>query len=267
MPLLSIKIIIFSFVQALTEFLPVSSSGHLIILHQFIDDNILNNLTFDVALHGGSLLALIIIFFKDIKNIIINSFDSLLKRKNLIKSKDLGFVIFFTIIPAGIAGYFFSDYFEYIFREPIMVAFALIFGSVFLILGEKICKNKKQIYDIGFRDAIFIGMMQCLALVPGVSRSGITISSGMILNISRKDAARFSFLLAIPIIFGAFIKKIFDNLESNYDFMILIMGFVFSFIFSVIAIKFLLKLLSKFSLYPFVIYRILLAIALFIFFI
>ena len=117
MPLLSLKIILFSFVQAVTEFLPVSSSGHLVILHQFINDTILNNLTFDVALHGGSLLALIIIFFSDIRSIIKNSFTILISGKNLIRLKDLGFVIIVAIIPAVITGYLFTDYFEYLFLK------------------------------------------------------------------------------------------------------------------------------------------------------
>lgn len=268
MPLLSIKIIIFSLVQALTEFLPVSSSGHLILLHQIIGDNILNNITFDVALHGGSLLALIIIFFKDIKKITTNSVRCLLDKKNFIKSKDLGFIILIAIIPAGITGYFFEDYIGYIFRSPFMVAIFLILGSIFFVFAQAYSKNRRNINDIGPLDALFVGLMQCLALIPGVSRSGITISSSMMLNISKIDAAKFSFLLAIPIIFGAFIKKIFDVLQSNYDFSILIIGFVFSFIFSVVAIKILLKLLSsKYGLYPFVIYRILLAVAIFIFFV
>ncbi len=264
---LPLKIIIFSFIQALTEFLPVSSSGHLIILHQLIDDNILNNITFDVALHGGSLLALMVIFFRDIKSIISNSVSCLLSRKNLIKSKDLGLIIFIAIIPAAISGYFFEDYIGYVFRNPVTVALALIFGSIIFVFAQAYSKNRRNIKDIGILDALFVGVMQCLALIPGISRSGITISSAMMLNISKMDAAKFSFLLAIPIIFGAFIKKIFDILQSNYDFSVLIIGFIFSFVFSIIAIRLLLKLLStKYGLYPFVIYRILLAITILVFF-
>ncbi len=265
MSILYLKIILFSLLQAITEFLPISSSGHLIILHNLFNDSILNNASFDIVLHSGSLLAIIIYFFKDIINIIKNFFNKLLKNTKEIKS-DMGFLIIIATIPAGLIGYFFDDIIEGAFRAPHVVAIALIIGSIIFILAEKLYRPNKEIKNISPLDSIFIGVLQCLAFIPGISRSGITISSGMFRGLNRQESARFSFLLAIPVIFGAFIKNIFEINKTNLEIYSLITAFVFCFLFSIISIKILFLLLKKsLGLYVFAIYRIILALIILIF--
>ncbi len=255
--------IILAITQALTEFLPVSSSGHLIIIHNLIHYNILNNLSFDVFLHGGSLLAIIIYFFSDIikigKNFVVD-----LKNKNF--QHDYLLFIIIAILPAVMVGYFLEDFIEKL-REPLIVAGALILGSIIFVLTERFFKASKGLKNLNFKDSIIIGLMQCLAFIPGISRSGITIVGGMHRGLSRRAAAKFSFLMAIPLLLGAFIKKIIDIsfLDINY-LKIYILGFLISFIFSLLAIKVLMKLLkNKYGLYGFAVYRLIIAIMILIF--
>ncbi len=259
-----LQTILLSLVQGITEFLPVSSSGHLIVFHNLLNADILNNLAFDVALHGGSLLAIIIFFYKDIK-IAISDFVNNFKNKTL--KNDLLLIIVISIIPAGIVGILFEDLIDGFLRKPIIVAGALIFGSILFILTEKFFKYKKDLSNISITNGIFIGFMQCLAFIPGMSRSGITIVAGMNRGLSRTNAAKFSFLLAIPLLLGAFIKKTADVLTSTAQFnFYFVFGFFMAFIFSLLAIKVLMKLLrTKFALYGFAIYRIILAIIIILF--
>lgn len=255
--------ILLSLVQALTEFLPVSSSGHLIIFHNLLNSELLNSLAFDVALHGGSLLAIIIFFYKDIK-VAINNFINNLKNKTL--KSDLILIIAISIIPAGLIGLFFEDFIDSFLRKPIIVAGALIFGAILFILTERFFKKKKELSNLNIANGIFIGVLQCLAFIPGMSRSGITIVAGMNRGLSRTNAAKFSFLLAIPLLFGAFIKKTADVLTSTAQFnFYFVFGFFMAFIFSLVVIKILMKLLkAKSGLYGFAIYRIILAIVIII---
>ncbi len=255
--------ILLSLVQAITEFLPVSSSGHLIILHSLLNSEVINNLGFDVVLHGGSLLAIIIFFHKDIKNI-ISGFVINYKNKTL--SSDLMSIIAVSIIPAGLIGFFLEDALI-IFRKPIVVAGALIIGAFLFIASEKFFQYKKDLSKIKISDGIFIGLSQCLAFIPGVSRSGITIIAGMNRGLTRVDAARFSFLLSIPLLLGAFIKKIIDILKFHSQFNIyFVWGFLITFLLSLLVIKILMKLLkNKSALYGFAIYRIIIAIIIIVF--
>lgn len=255
--------IILSMAQALTEFLPVSSSGHLIIIHNLIYSNVLNNLSFDVFLHGGSLIAIIIYFFSDIikigKNFVVD-----LKAKNF--QHNFLLFIMIAILPAILVGYFLEDFIGEL-RSPLIVAGALIFGSIIFIVTERFFKVSKDIKNLNFKDSIIIGLMQCLAFIPGISRSGITIVGGMRRGLSRIEAAKFSFLMAMPLLLGAFIKKIIDIsfLDINH-LKIYILGFSISFVFSLLAIKILMKLLkNKYGLYSFAVYRIIIAIIILIF--
>lgn len=258
-----LQTILLSLVQAATEFLPISSSGHLILFHSFLNSDILNSLAFDVVLHGGSLLAIIIFFWRDIKEIWF-SLKKDIKNKNL--KNDLFFIIVISIIPAGLIGFFGEEQIDFL-RKPIVVAGALIFGSILFFIAEKFFKSKKNLINLNIRDGITIGVMQCLALIPGISRSGITIVAGMNRGLSRVEAAKFSFLLAIPLLGGAFIKKTVDVFTSTASFnFYFVFGFFFTFIFSLIAIKFLMRLLkSQSGLYSFAVYRIVISIIIIMF--
>ncbi|TSC95324.1 MAG: undecaprenyl-diphosphatase [Parcubacteria group bacterium Athens1014_10] len=251
--------IILGIIQGLTEFLPVSSSGHLILFHQFLIFDLADNLTFDVALHLGSLLALIIFFRSDLAKYIkaflkkIDSHDS---------EQKIAYFILIASLPAAISGFFFESVIEKFFSSLISVAMALIIGGILFIIFEKISSQKDSLENLNFKSAMIIGFSQVCALIPGVSRSGITIIAGLGRNLNREAAARFSFLLAVPIIFGAGIKKVFDFSFASLSFsqrMIFILGFLSAFISSYFCVKYFLKYLKNHSLIPFAIYRFILA--------
>ena len=261
--LIYLKTIVLSIVQAMTEFLPVSSSGHLIIFHNLIDSGILNSISFDVALHGGTAFAIIIYFWKDII-IVFKNFKSNLKNKTV--NNDLLLLIIIAVIPAVLVGYFFEDIINNL-RSVIIVAIVLVFGSILFILAEKFFTHRKNLSNISVLDSVIIGITQCLAFIPGISRSGITIIAGMNRGLSRTDSAKFSFLLAIPLLLGALIKKTADVVTSAIEVEIFVFAFFTTFVFGLLAVKILMRLLrSRFGLYGFAIYRIILAIIIFIFF-
>ncbi|MFH1188165.1 MAG: undecaprenyl-diphosphatase UppP [bacterium] len=247
---------IFGAVQGITEFLPISSSGHLIILHKFSNLNV-DSLIFDVALHLGSLFALFLFF----KNKIYDLFRAVIKPKNIKENKNfkLFFCIFIATIPAGLAGFFFEDAIESFFRNVTAVSLALIIGGILLIIADKYSKRQKDIYSLSAIEIFLIGVAQAFALIPGISRSAATIIAGLELKLQRKAAAEFSFLLAMPIIFGAAVKKMLDlNLAvlSTPDKLVFVAGIISSFIVSYLVIKYFIKFLEKHSLVWFGWYRI-----------
>lgn len=261
--------IIFGLIQGLTEFWPISSSGHLIILHKLFDFNIANQLTYDVVLHAGSLIALIIYFWKDIVKYIISFFQSLRKWEyKTSPDQRIAWLIIIATIPAALAGYFFEDLIEQKIRGMLVVGIMLVLGGILFLFFEKVFSKGRKLDKLGVSKSIIIGVAQAIALIPGTSRSGATILAGLGVGLGRVAAARFAFLIAIPIIFGAVVKKLFDlsflALSVNES-MILILGFLASLIASFFAIKYLLKLLEKYTLFGFGIYRIILGIIILLF--
>lgn len=243
------EILILSLIQGITEFLPVSSSAHLILIANYINyEN--QSLSIDVSLHIGSFIAVIVYFFKDIKN--------------LVKNKSLFLKIFISSIPVMVIGYIFvqTNLIEKIRNIEFIAWTTLLFG-ILLYLSDKFSLNK-NINNLSYKSAIFIGLFQVLSLIPGVSRSGITITAARFLNFRRTDSAKISFLLSIPTlgavsIFG--LKNII--FLGNFNFSILnIVSIFMSFLFSLITIKYFLKYIEKFSLNIFVGYRILLGLIL-----
>ena len=254
-----ISIIILAFIQGISEFLPISSSFHLIILRDlfFIGNDLLNNnikLTFDVALHLGTVLSIIVYFFSELKSIF-------LKSKNGIKDKEgrILWLILFATIPGAIFGFLFDDLIESYFRTQfLIISFSLIFMGVLLYLIDNKMSQEKSIKEIGFKDAFIIGFSQVFALIPGFSRSGTTITSARFLKINRKDSAKFSFYLSIPIILGAsllqLIKSDFNIIVYYLD--IFILGILISFTTGILCIKYLLKYLRNNDYKIFMWYRI-----------
>ncbi len=240
---------ILGIVQGITEFLPVSSTAHLILMPWFFNwSGEVDTLTFDVALHGGTLLSLFYCFWKDWIDIITR------------KQRLFGMILLASI-PAGLAGFFLNDFVEQELRSPLLISLMLIVVGVVMLLAEK-AKTNKSLDAIRLNDAIAIGIAQSLAIIPGVSRSGITISTGLFRGIGREASARFSFLLSTPIIAGAtvlHVKKAFFD-QGNYDFQLFAAGLLSSFITGTIAIKFLLAFLKKHPLNLFVYYRFALAV-------
>lgn len=251
---------IFGATQGLTEFLPVSSSGHLIILHQFFKLNV-DSLIFDVALHLGALFALLLFF----RSKIYNLFCGIANQKNLRENKNfkLFFFILIATIPAGAVGFFFEDKIKLYFRNLTVVSLALIIGGLLLIAADKYSKKQQDIYHFRVAEIFLIGIAQAFALIPGVSRSAVTIIAGLGLKLQRQAAAEFSFLLAIPIIFGAAVKEVFIlnlNVLSTLDKLVFVFGMLSSFIVSYLVIKYFIKFLEKHSLIGFGWYRIALGV-------
>tara|TARA_B100000579_G_scaffold365533_1_gene324947 strand:+ start:479 stop:1237 length:759 start_codon:yes stop_codon:yes gene_type:complete len=243
-----IEIFVLSLVQGVTEFLPVSSSSHLIIISEYLEFNN-NNLQIDVSLHIGSFLAVVVFFRKDIVNFIQN--------------KGLFLKILVGSLPVMIVGYVLVklNFINEIRNIKVIGWTTLIFG-ILLYLSDRSSVKKKINSNFTFKSAVLIGFLQILSLVPGVSRSGIAITGARALNFSRYDSAKISFLLSIPTLAAVSIFGLNNLLKSdsfNFSFLILI-SIISSFAFSFITIKYFLKYIKTFSLNVFVIYRIFLGI-------
>lgn len=255
-------------VQGLTEFLPISSTGHLVLLHNFFSDfSFLNSLSFDVSLHFGTLLSLIVFFWKDLcgySRQFLIFFRAVINRRQVTnEDKTLGY-IFFAIIPAGVAGFFLENIIEKYLRSTTVVVGMLIFVGLLFIIIEKwyAGKSKLELSSLTWRKVLFIGCCQALALIPGVSRSGITLVGGMMMSLKREAAARFSFLIAIPIIAAAGVKELINFWQmpgADLNFPPLIFGILSAALTGFLAIKILLSFVRQHSLVIFALYRIILA--------
>lgn len=240
--------IILGVVQGITEFLPISSTAHLVVIPWLLDwRGEVNSLTFDVALHGGTLVSLIICFWKDLV-------DMTGKQRRLL------FLIALGTVPAGLAGIYLEDYVAGSLRSPLVVAASLVVVGGVMYASEGL-KGGKKLNRLAVFDAIFIGAFQAVALIPGVSRSGITISAGLMRGMQRTEALRFSFLLSIPVIAGATAlegRKLLSA-SADYDLSLFAVGFLVSMLTGVMAIKFMLRYLKNHTMNVFVIYRVALA--------
>jgi undecaprenyl-diphosphatase len=245
--------IVLGTVQGLTEFLPVSSSAHLILvpwLLRWRDPG----LAFDVVLHLGTLLALLAYYWRDWLDMGMSLADGRQMPRRLL------FLLVVASVPGAIIGVLLEKQAETIFRSPVLIATTLALMGIALWAGDSIGSKKRKIEDITFVDALLIGLSQALAIIPGVSRSGATITTSRLLGIDRADAANFSFLMATPIIAGAGMLEAHKLLHSGLT-ADLGWGFVASAIFSLLAIVGLLRFVRTHSYRPFAIYRIVLGIA------
>ena len=258
--------LVMGIVQGLTEFLPVSSSGHLVLVPFLLgsDDAFINSLAFSVMLHVGTLVALLVYFRSDWLRLIPAGFAALRDRSfRGDPDRVLAWLLVASTIPAALAGLLFSDVIETQFREPGLVAITLIVGGVILFVADRVGGRDRGITDVTFPIAIGIGAAQALALVPGLSRSGISISAGRLAGLDRAAAARFSFLMATPITAGAIVfeaRKLFTG-EAGVEVAAapLAIGLVASLLSGFAAIHFMLRYLRTRSLDVFVWYRFALA--------
>lgn len=262
--------ILLGIVQGLTEFIPVSSSGHLVIFHDILNWQTADNIAFDVFLHWGTLLALILFFYKDII-LYLKAFLKSLIRWELKTDLDqrVSWYILISMAPAAIVGYFFEDIIENFFRNFLSVAIWLILVGLLFLAVEKIGKKRLDLSALNWQKSLLLGVAQALALIPGVSRSGITISSALALNFNREVAARFSFIMSIPIIFAAGVKKAIDISVlaiSSQEILSYVLGFFTAALFGYLAIKFLMNYFKNHSLAIFAYYRIILGSALLVYF-
>ena len=246
-----IEILILSAVQGISEFLPISSSAHLILVSNFYDFKT-GSLLIDISLHLGSLFAIIFYFRKDLLNL-----------KN---NKKLLLLIVIGSIPLIIFGYILhSTELIYLLRNIKIIAFTTLFFGIILFFADQQKFNKNMSNDLDVKSIIFIGLFQILALIPGVSRAGITLTAARFLKFNRVDSTKIAFFLSIPALTGASflgLKNIINqSIEVNY---LIVVSVILSFLFSYITVKFFLNYINKFSFNVFVIYRIFVALILFL---
>jgi undecaprenyl-diphosphatase len=250
--------IFLGFVQGLTEFLPISSSGHLALLeHYFKVEG--GGLNFDILLHVGSLIALLIYFRADW----LNMAKAVLKPSPYTRLERRLFVcLVAATIPGALAGVLLQHAAETIFRQPWRIALLLGGLGILLILADRLARHIRPLTNLNLGDALLIGLSQALAIMPGVSRSGITMTAGLFLGFTRESVARFSFLLATPIIAGAGLYDFLKMLKHHPEHLSWaagVLGFLSALVFSYLAIDFLLRFLRRHTFYPFAIYRLILA--------
>ncbi|MCL2860080.1 MAG: undecaprenyl-diphosphatase UppP [Oscillospiraceae bacterium] len=246
--------IILGIVQGLTELLPISSSAHLTLIPWAFHWGDIPD-SFDVALHFGTLLAIGIFFFKDWINLLKGGYKKFIKKEDNPEGKMLLYIIIATL-PGGIIGVILEKYAQEVLSKPIIIAIALIVMGIVLYVIDKISKSKTEYKDISLKQGLLIGTSQALAFIPGVSRSGITMTIARALGIKRESAARFSFMLSAPIVLGACILT-FSKFEFSRN---AIIGILVSFIVGIVVIKFLLEYLKRGSFKVFAIYRIIIGI-------
>jgi undecaprenyl-diphosphatase len=245
-----LKYIFLGIIQGLTEFLPVSSSGHLVIMQKFLGINE-KAILVSVVLHLGTTLALVIFFFKDILNLLRNI-------------RLLSYIIIVTFI-TGIIGISGKDFFEKLFNSSRLVVPALIVTGIILILTKKFIRSKRNALNI--KDALTLGLTQGIAIIPGISRSGMTISTLLFRGLDKETSFRFSFLASIPAVLGAAILEAKDiSLTYNIGNRNLIVGFIFSLLTGILALRILKAVLGKAKLYYFGYYCIIIAVITLLFF-
>ena len=249
-----IQALILGIVQGLTELLPISSSAHLAIIPWIFNWNIPDS--FDVALHFGTLLAIGIFFFKDWIELIKGGYKKLVKKENSTEGRMFWYIVLATI-PGGLIGFLLDHFVGDKLTTPLIIAIALIVMGIILYFVDKNAKSTTDYEHMTFKQTFLIGFSQALAFIPGVSRSGVTMTTGRAMGIDRESTAKYSFLLSTPIVLGATLYK-FKDFVFGMPFFV---GVLSSFLVGVLVIKFLLEYLKKGSFKIFAVYRIILGLA------
>ena len=258
-----IQSIILGIVQGVGEFLPISSSAHLVLVPYLFGWEE-SGLAFDVALHFGTLLAVLAIFFKDWWNLFVGAVRKVTKKEDSTENKMFWYLVIATI-PGALVGFILDDVIENVFRKQIwLIALALAVMGVLIYIGDKWASKhykKETTFDkISLKQAFIVGCSQALAVIPGFSRSGTTILTGRLMGISKEAVTKFTFLLSVPIIFGATILKVGDLTFS----IEVVVGVLTSFVVGVLSIKFLLSYIKKHDFSVFAFYRVILALIVFV---
>lgn len=255
-----IKSVILGAVQGLTEFLPISSSGHLILMRDILGLGQENGLAFDAVLQLATTLAIVVYFRREVF-VLAETLIKLVFKKNVgSEDKKMFWFVTYATIPAILLGLLLENTMETLFRSSILVAVMLIVGSAVMFFAERHAKHHAELSNI---KSLYIGLFQSLALIPGMSRSGMTISGGLYLGLKREVAVRMSFVMAVPILIGSGLKKFLDLLSGGGFSAIsleLFFGSLTAFIVGMLAIHFLIKFLRHNSMRFFVWYRVFLAI-------
>ena len=252
-----LQAIIIALIQGVTEFLPVSSSAHLILVPLLLNWQD-QGLAIDIAAHFGTLFAVVFYLRKDVLRILIAGIDSL--RNKQVKTQDsrLFWYLVITSLPVLAAGFLLRDFVSVYLRNPLIIAYASIGFGLLLWYSDVTGKRLRQIESINLRDAILIGLAQALALLPGTSRSGITMTAALMLGLDRKNAARFSFLMAMPILLVAGCNEVLKVVTSelNIDIFNFAVTILFSAVSAFLSIHVFMKFMDKVGMLPFVIYRV-----------
>jgi undecaprenyl-diphosphatase len=260
-----LEAIVLGIVQGLTEFLPVSSTAHLVVVPQLLGWRD-PGLAFDIALHAGTLIAVLIYFFRDWVQIVGQGLGfNWGPDPDLRRNRTLLWLLIIGTIPAGLAGLLFQKQADSTLRTPLIIGIGMIVIGIFMWWADRVGRGQKDMGHVSLADSVQIGIAQALAVIPGVSRSGITISAGMLRNLDRPAAARFSFLLSTPIILGAALKDAWDLFRHEggvpHDMRVAFaVGIFVSAITGGLAIAFFLNFLRRHGLAYFVAYRILFGI-------
>ena len=266
-----IQAIILGLAQGLSEFLPISSSGHLALLQYFFGIDAENVLPFAVLLHLGTLISVFIVYWKDIVDL-IKELGAVIKvictgkglRVNANPTRRLGFMIIVATIPTAIIGLLFNDLFNALYLSLIAIGTGLLITGTILVIAERMGKSNKGIKEMKFRHAFFVGLMQGVAICPGISRSGSTLFGGLITGLNREFAVKFAFLISIPSILGSVIVEAPDAFKAGMDMSLIgpvLVGVIVSAVAGLIAIKAMIKLVSNKNLMGFSIYTWALGIA------
>lgn len=254
----ALQAILLALLQGFTEFLPISSSAHLILLPQLMgwEDQ---GLAFDVAVHVGTLSAVVFYFRHELVPMARDWFQSVLICEQTVNSR-LAWAVLLGAIPVGLAGLLFKDIVENNLRYPLIIAITTIGFGLLLWWADAKGRGSRDEYRLRWKDVFIIGVAQAIALIPGTSRSGITMTAGLMLGLSRQAAARFSFLLSIPVIALAGGLSVIDLARQTaaVDWGLITTGVIVSAITAYLCIHFFLKLLERMGMLPFVIYRLLL---------
>lgn len=263
-----IQFVILSIIQGVTEFLPISSSAHLILLPLLANWQD-QGLTIDIAAHLGSLLAIVCYFRKELSKILYSGINVTLKQKIETVDERLFLYLIISSIPVLLFGFLLKDIVATYLREPLLIALTSILFGLLLWYADTSGKQFKKTEQLCLRDILIIGMAQVLALIPGTSRSGITMTAGLMLGLERTGAVKFSFLMSIPVIFTISAYEFLQllSVKEHIDMGNFILTVVLSALSAFFTIHFFFKFIEKIGMLPFVIYRVLLGIVLFIIFI
>ncbi|MCA9359892.1 undecaprenyl-diphosphatase UppP [Candidatus Nomurabacteria bacterium] len=256
-----IDAIILGLVQGITEFLPVSSTGHLVLVHEWLTIEGSNALAYDAVLHFATTAAVMVYFWPDLWNLLQVALRKLGRLPVNERDITLLYALIIGTVPAVILGLFLEGFISEYLRSPLFVAGALACASVFFLYAEWRYYLRPPQGEITLKRGLLVGLYQALALIPGMSRSGATIAGGMLLGLSRYEATRFSFLLAIPITLGVGIKMSLDLLKEGgaVDWFMIGVGASVAFVTAILVIHFFLGFIRKYTLWPFVWYGIILA--------
>ncbi len=253
-----IQIVVLAVVQGLTEFLPISSSAHLILV-PVVSDWPDQGLAFDVAVHVGTLSAVMWYFRHEIGRMLLDWLASCRQRRQVGESR-LAWAVIWGSVPVAVGGLLLHDAVDTVLRSPLVIAWATLVFALLLWWADAVGKGGRSEHEVGWRDVVVIGLAQAVALIPGTSRSGITMTAGMFMGLSRSAAARFSFLLSIPTILMAGSYKTLQLIENDLpvEWLTLGLGVILSAVTAYLCIHLFLKVLERIGMQPFVWYRLLL---------